>query len=142
MSLENFQLIDDTSIQTSIIKRDSMKLYHHQGGQLSNSNQGIDFIFGENGNCHQIGNAYLEFDTMLRKNGNDFNTLDGVGNINEPIRLVINDFAYASSIATLSTTAGEEMEVNIYCGLVSTIMRSLTNKDQDLLLDFVKVDGS
>ena len=44
MSHEDFQLIDDTTIDTSIIERDCMKKYHQQGAQLSNSNQGNDFI--------------------------------------------------------------------------------------------------
>ena len=93
MSLEDFRLIDDTSIVTLIIKRDYIETYHQQGAELIVSNQGIDFNFGENNNFHQRGKAYLDFDIKLRKNGNDFNNLDGDGNINEPIRLLNNAFA-------------------------------------------------
>ena len=46
MSLEEFQLKGDTTYDTSIIKRDYMKIYHQQGDLLSNSNQGNDFNFG------------------------------------------------------------------------------------------------
>ena len=37
MSFEDFQLIDDTQIDTSIIKRDWTKIYHQQGAQLNQS---------------------------------------------------------------------------------------------------------
>ena len=50
MRLENFQLKDDTSPDTSIIKREYENVDHEQGDQLKNSNQGIDFFFGENNN--------------------------------------------------------------------------------------------
>ena len=43
MSLKDFQLKDDTSIDTSIIKRDYMKIYHQQVARLNNSNQSIVF---------------------------------------------------------------------------------------------------
>ena len=43
-----------------------MKVYHQQGAQLKDPDENINFIFGENNNCHQTGNAYLEYDiTML-----------------------------------------------------------------------------
>ena len=67
MSLENFQLIDDTSIDNSIIKRHYWKIYHQRCTQLNDSNQGFDFNFDENNTYHQIGNGYLEFDITLRK---------------------------------------------------------------------------
>ena len=34
MSLVDFQLVDDESIDNSIIKRDFIKIYHQQGAQL------------------------------------------------------------------------------------------------------------
>ena len=67
MSLEDFQLLDNEPIDNSIIKRDFLKVYHQQGAQLNQSDQNIEFIFGENSNYHQIGNAYLEFDITVRK---------------------------------------------------------------------------
>ena len=66
MSLEDFQLLDNESFDNSIIKRDFLKIYHQQGAQLNDSDQNIKFIFGENNNYHQIGNAYLEFDITVR----------------------------------------------------------------------------
>ena len=43
-----------------------MKVYHQQGGQLNDPDQNIKFIFGENNNYHQIGNAYLEYDITVQ----------------------------------------------------------------------------
>ena len=54
MSLEDFQLIDNEPIDNSIIKRDFTKIYHQQGAQLNQSDQNVEFIFGENNNYHQI----------------------------------------------------------------------------------------
>ena len=51
---------DSETIDTPIIKRDNFKNCHQQGAQLSYSNHGVDFIFVENKNDHQIGNAYFE----------------------------------------------------------------------------------
>ena len=64
MSLEDFQSIDNES---SIIKRDFIKVYHQQGAQLNDPDQNIEFIFGENNKYHQIGNSYFEFDITVRK---------------------------------------------------------------------------
>ena len=62
MSLEDFQLLDNESIDNSLIKRDVMKKYHQQGAQLNDPDQNIEFIFGDNNIYHQIGNSYLQFD--------------------------------------------------------------------------------
>ena len=67
MSLEDFQLLDNEPLDTSIIKRDFTKIYHRQRDQLNQSDQNIEFVFGENNN-YQIGNAYLEFNLTVRKN--------------------------------------------------------------------------
>ena len=88
MSLEAFQLLDNEQFNNSIIKRDFTKIYHHQGAQLNQSNQNIEFIFGENNNYHQIGNGYLEFNITVRKNDTtNFH-------VEHPIRLVNNGFAF------------------------------------------------
>ena len=113
-----------------------MKLYEQQIGQLKDSNQGADFVFGKNDNCHQVGNGYLEVDLTLRKNGKKFIKVDGAGYIDETIKLMNIDFVYAFIIATLSTTGGKEIEQNKQIGYVSTIMRLLTRKDGDLLSYF------
>ena len=57
MSLGDFQLLDNESIDNSIIKRDVLKVYHQQGAQLNQSDQNIEFMFGENNNYIQIGNG-------------------------------------------------------------------------------------
>ena len=88
MSLEDFQILGNEPLDNSIIKRDFTKIYHRQGDQLNQSDQNIEFIFGENNNYHQIGNAYLEFNIIVRKNDTtNFHNDD-------PIRLVNNAFAF------------------------------------------------
>ena len=47
MKIVGFKLIDDTSMDTSIVNREYVKLYHQQRAQPNGSNQGFDFIFGE-----------------------------------------------------------------------------------------------
>ena len=58
MSFEDFQLIDNESIDSRIKKRDILKRFHQQGALLNQSDQNIQFNSGENNNYHQIGNAY------------------------------------------------------------------------------------
>ena len=65
MSLEDFQLLYNEPFDNSIIKREFTKVYHHSGANLNDSIQKDDFIFGENNNYHEIGNAYLEFDITV-----------------------------------------------------------------------------
>ena len=130
MSLEDFQLIDNEPIDNSIIKRDFTKIYHRQGDQLNQSDQNIEFIFGENNNFHQIGNAYLELNITVRKNDDtNFHNED-------PVRLVNNGFAFCFKEARLSTSIGGDIEINKFCGQISTIMRAISNKDGDLLSQF------
>ena len=131
MSLEDFELIDNVQIDDSIVKRDYTKVYHNQGANLNDSNQNVDFIFGENNNYHQIGNAYLELDITVRNTAGNFTNASA-------IRLVNNGFAFCFKEATLATTGGMEIEVNKYVGPVSTIMRMITSKDGDLSSYFDK----
>ena len=133
MSLEDFQLIDNEPIDDSIVKRDYTKVYHQQGANLNDSNQNVEFLFGENNNYYQIGNAYLEFDITVRNTAGNFTDASA-------IRLVNNAFAYCFSQATLSTTGGMDLEDIKYVSQVSTIMRLLTSKDSDLSSYFDK-DG-
>ena len=127
MSSEDFQLLDNEPIDNSIIKSDFTKIYHRQGDQLNQSGQNIEFIFGENNNYHQIGNAYLEFNITVRK-------IDDTSFHNEdPVRLVNNAFAFCFKEARLSTSLGSDIEIIKFCGQVSTIMRVVSNKDGDLL---------
>ena len=128
MSLD-FQLLDNESLDNSVIKRDFTKLYHRQGDQLDQSDQNIEFVFGEN-NYHQIGNGYLEFNITVRKN-NDTNV-----HYDDPVRLVISGFAYCLKEPRLGTTIGSDIEINKFCGQVFTIMRVISNKDGDFLSQF------
>ena len=116
MSLEDFQLIDNEPIDNSIVKRDYTKVYHQLGANINDSNQNVEFIFGENNKFHQIGNGHLEFDITVRNTAGNFTNAI-------VIRLVKNAFAYCFKEATLITTGGMEIEHNKYVGPVSTIMR-------------------
>ena len=136
MSLEDSQLLDNEQIDNSIVKRDYTKVYHPSGGNLNDSNQNDEYIFGENNNYHQIGNAYLEFDITIRKvvaAPADPNFANA-----EQIRLINNAFAYCFTQATLTTTGGLDIEDIKYVGQVSTFMRLLTSKDGDLSSYFDK----
>ena len=130
MSLEDFQLLDNEPIDNSIIKKDFTKLYLRQGGQLNQSDQNIEFLFCENNKYHQIGNAFLEFNVTVRKND------DTNFHYDDPVRLVNNEFAFCFKEARLSTTLGSDIDINKFCGQVSTIMRVILNKDGDLLSQF------
>ena len=44
-----------------------MKIYHQQAANLNDFDQNIDFIFGENINYQQIGNAYLQCEMTIEK---------------------------------------------------------------------------
>ena len=68
MSLEDFQLMDNEASDSSIIKRGFLKVYHQQAANLSDSDQNIEFIFGENNTYHQIGKAYLQYKMTIEKN--------------------------------------------------------------------------
>ena len=130
MSLEDFQLLGNEPFDNSIIKRDFTKIYHQQGAQLNQSDQNIEFIFGENNNYHQIGNGYLEFNITVRKHDTtNFH-------VEDPIRLVNNGYAFCFKEARLSTNLGSDIEHNKFCGQVSTIMKVLSNKDDDLVSQF------
>ena len=127
MRLKDFQLLDNEPIEYSIIKRDFTKLYHRQGDQLNQSDQNIEFIFRQNKNYHQKGNAYLEFKITVRKNDTTiFNYVD-------PIRLVNISFAFCFKQARSGTTIGGDIDVNKFCGQVFTIVKVISNKDGDLL---------
>ena len=134
MNLEDFQVLDNEPIDNSIIKREFTKIYHRQGDQLNQSDQNIVFIFGENKKYHQIGNAYLEFNFTVRKNDTTNFRND------DPIRLVINAFAYCSKEARSIISIGGDIEINKLCGQISTIMRAISNKDGDLISEFDNIN--
>ena len=133
MSQGDFQLLAYEPFDNSII-RDFTKIYHQQGAQLNQSDQNIDFIFGENNNYHQIGNGYLEFNITVRKNDStNFHAED-------PIRLVNNGYAFCFKEARLSFSIGSDIEHNKFSGQVSTIMKVTSNKDDDLLSQFGNIN--
>ena len=127
MSLEDFQLLDNEPIVNSIVKRDFLKTYYQQAAQLKDPNQIIEFIFGENNNCHQIGNSYLELDIAVRDPKAGFNN-------KTEIRLVGNGFAFFFPEATIATTGGMEIGHVKSLGQVSNIMRSVTSKVGNLFV--------
>ena len=90
MRLEDFQLLDNEPFENSIIKRDFTKIYHRQGDQLNQSDQNIEFIFGENNIYHQIGNGFLEIIITVLKND------DTTFHYDDPVRLVNIGFAVVS----------------------------------------------
>ena len=79
MSLENFQVIDKEPFDISTIKRDYSKVYHQQGANLNDSDQNVAFIFRENENYHQTGNACLEFDITVRNPAANFDKDSDIG---------------------------------------------------------------
>ena len=134
MSLEDFQLLGNEPFDNSIVKSDFLKVYHKPGAQLNQSDQYIGFLFGEINNYHQIGNGYSVFDITVRKSDSTNFHHD------HPIRLVNNAFAFSFREARLSTTLGSDIEINKFCGQISTIMRVISNKDGDLLSPFDNIN--
>ena len=134
MSLQEFQILDNEPFDKSIIKRDFLKVCHQQGAQLNQPDQNIEFIFGEKINCHQKGNAYLEFDITVRKNDSPKFQND------DPSRLINNSSAFCFNEARLSTTIGSDIEHTKFCGQVSTILKVISNKDADLISQFDKIN--
>ena len=57
MNAEIFQLIDETVIDNSIMKRNFSKIDHQQGVTQNDSGKNFNFIFGENSKCFGMGNA-------------------------------------------------------------------------------------
>ena len=136
MSLEGFQLLDKEPFDNSIIKGEFLKVYRQQGAQLNQSDQNVEFIFGENNIYHQIGNGFPKlYITVRKKDGTNFHYDDSV-------RLVINGFAFCIKETRLCTTMGSDMEHNKFCGQVSIIFRLISNKDGVLLSQFDNINES
>ena len=135
MSLEDFQLLENEPFDNSVIKKDFLKVYHQQAAQLNDPDQNIEFIFGENNNYHQVGNAYLEFDITVSNPTPNPPVFDD----NSPIRITNNGFLYVFKEARLSTSTND-LEHNKYVGQISTIMRVVSSRDGDLLSQFDNID--
>ena len=67
MSSEDFLSIVNEAIGNSIIKRDFLKIYHQEVANLTDSDQNIKFIFGENNNYHQVDNGVLQYELTIEK---------------------------------------------------------------------------
>ena len=134
MSAEDFQLIDDTRVDDSIIKTDFIKKYHQHGTGVKNGNQNLIFYFGENSNYIQIGNKYLEIDIEVRKADNTIFTNA------DQIRFVNKGLAYFFEECRLSTSSGTEKEHNKHLGPVPTKKRLLKQKVGDLSSFFNTID--
>ena len=130
MSLDDFQLLDNEPFDNSVIKRHFLKVYHQQGAQLNQAYHDIEFTFGENNNHHQTGNGFLKFDITVRK------TDTTSFHREEHVRLVNIAFSFCFKEARLSTTLVSDIETNKFCGQVSTIMKVISNKDDDFLSQF------
>ena len=96
--------------------------------------QKIEIVLGENNNYHQIANAFIEFKVTVRKND------DTKFHYNDPAHLINNGFAFRFKQASLSTTIAVDIEINKFCGQVSTITRVISNKVGDLLSQFDNID--
>ena len=57
MSIENFEILNNEPIDSSIMKKDFSKTYHQQGATLNDLDQNSQFVFLEFNIYHQIGNA-------------------------------------------------------------------------------------
>ena len=134
MSFEDFQLIDETEIDDSFLDIDFSENHHQQSDNLIDSDKNIDFVFGDNNNYYQIGEAFLQFELLLKINGGQFE--DFKIDITTSIK---NAFARFFKEATIMTTRGSAKEQNKYVRLVCTIMRVLTSKDGNLSSNLIKV---
>ena len=81
-----------------------------------------------------IGNDYIEFDITVRKSVSTNFYYD------DPIRLVNNAFAFCFKEARLYTALGSDIGNNNFCGQVSTMMRVILNKDDDLSSQFDNIN--
>ena len=140
MSFEDIHLIDNETTGNSIIKRDFSKIYYQQTANLTDSDQSIEFIFGENNKCHQIGKGYLRYELTIRKGFAIARIRIFV--IGDAIRLQNNAFAYCFKATRFIKTEGSDKEHGKYFGQVSTLMRALTSKERDVICYFGKFDES
>ena len=88
---------------------------------MDNSDQNIEFIFGDNKNYHQIGNAYLQNEiTVAKLEANQaHHILTGV----DTISLLNVAFDFCFKEARLATTGGSDFEHYKYVGQILTIKR-------------------
>ena len=136
MSLADFEILYNEPFDNSIRKRDFLKIYHQQGGQLNQESQNIEGIFVENNIYHQKGNRCLAFDITVRRNDTTNFYYD------DPTKVLKTGFAFCFTEPRLSTTIGSDIEHNKFCGQVSTIVKVIPNKDGDLFSQFDNFNGN
>ena len=73
------------------LKKSFFKKCHHQRANLENSDQNVEFIFGENNNYHQICNAYLQYEVTVENV--EANQVVGILIDGDAIRLLKSSFA-------------------------------------------------
>ena len=140
MSLELSQLTDNGTIDNSNIKRGFLKIFHQQASNSNDSDQNVEFNFGEKINYHQISNTYLHYEKTIEKDvAIAANRVFAQADV---IRLATNALAYCFKEARLSSTGGSDVEHIKYRVQVSTIMRASKSKDGDFLTHFDKIDES
>ena len=127
MSIEDFQLLDDTTIDASIIK-ELRKIDHQQGDHLKDTDQSFEFIFRDENNYHQIGNANIQYIIAV-----------GKADKTDRIRLVNSVFAKTFKQATMATSGGSEIGINRFVATTFTTLRVLLSMDVDLMLYFEKI---
>ena len=119
-----------------IIKRGSFKIYHPQGANTNGLDRKIDSNFGKTDNFTQTGNAFIQVELILKKNGGYFE----VGNTNT-LRLINNALADPFKEATIITNGGSGTDRKKIYGPVFTIMRVLTSEDGDSFIMLDDFDG-
>ena len=89
---------------------------------MENSDQKFEFIFGENNNYHQIGNADVRNETTVGKDAADpaYHILF----YDDATRLENLAFAYCFNEARLATTGGEDLDYNKYLGQTSSLHKA------------------
>ena len=58
----------------------------------------------------------------------------------DTVRLVSNASAFCFKEARLTTSIGGDIEINKFCGQISTIMTVISNKDSDFLSQFDNIN--
>ena len=109
------------------------KNFCRRGANLNDPDQNVEFFFGEKNNYHQCGKSYLEFDKTVRNPATNFDNTSQIIFLNK-------SFAHCFKEASVATTGGMEIEHVKLLGQISTIMRSLTSKDGDLLSQFDNIN--
>ena len=104
MKFDGVQLRDNETIDNSKTKKEFFEMYHQQKAKINDSNQNIEFRFGEKNKYHQIANAYLQCEMTIEKDvakAVNRNLVD-----RDTIRLLIETFSNCFKEARLSTTGG------------------------------------